>query len=124
MFDSIGKAVEIAQRVGVLAQKVANLDLQEAVVELRTELVNVKMELVNLLEENSRLKIELATILTEQPETMKIGEYKMYFTETGDGPFCTSCFDVRGLKVRVPEGPPTFRPIYRYRCPECKAIYN
>lgn len=126
MFESIGKAIELFQRVSALASKVKSIELQEALVKLREELVTVKNEALDLLEENERLKRESteAAVGTAAAIRPKVGMYGMYYLPDGDGPFCTTCFDTKGLLVRTVEAPAAAQIICKYRCNACKAHFN
>ena len=48
----------------------------------------------------------------------------MYYQESGDGPFCTGCYDTARKVVRLVKQRAPFDEFGEYMCPSCKVHYN
>lgn len=102
-----------------LAEKLKNADLLEALLKARLEGVKIGEENLQLREENQKLREEL------QLQGALIPEHNAYWMKDDDGkldgPFCSNCWDVNKLLVRM------YFSIYEskhenmeYSCPNCK----
>ena len=71
-------------------------------------------------------KFKLKSALSQKTEgkpKLKI-EGDLYYTEDGDGPFCTACFDSKDKLVRVSPMGTQFHVIAKFRCNVCKGHYH
>ncbi|QOV18925.1 hypothetical protein INP51_13960 [Blautia liquoris] len=87
--------------------------------ELANDLWNLETEMKNLVVENQKLQDENKK-LHEVIDNVKVKEFRdnCYYFD-GEGPFCSTCYDVRRIKVRMVERNNNAGSIYN-RCPECK----
>jgi hypothetical protein len=47
-----------------------------------------------------------------------------YYSQAGDGPFCTGCYDVKGQLVRLTKVPRPFETFGKFKCPSCHQYYG
>ena len=112
--DAIKLAIE-------LAKKFENADLQEALLNARLEGIKIGEENLQLHEENKKLKEELRL------KEALIPEHNAYWMKDVDekleGPFCSNCWDVNKLLVRMDFLRDASRHEYmKYSCHNCKKI--
>jgi Predicted nucleotide-binding protein containing TIR-like domain len=48
----------------------------------------------------------------------------VYYSQDGDGPFCTACYDSQDKKIRITTLGADWSVFGRWRCPVCKATYS
>ncbi len=99
--------------VGQLVQQIGNIELHEKIMDLRGEVME-------LLEENIELKREIESLKEkfQTKESLKFERNAYWIDGVGgkDGPFCSKCWDIEKLLVRMLR-----MPNRRYvECPKCK----
>jgi hypothetical protein len=129
----VTKASDLLKKAKELSDKTQNLEIKEIIVELRSTLVDTKnllvetkSEVVNLKEENDALKarikvLEQSAINLDKP----IFRDGLYYSQDGDGPFCTVCYDKNKEFIRVISLPSIVvsSGMGKYQCQNCRAIY-
>ncbi len=116
---AIGTAITLTRQLLDLANASKDAKSKLLIADLTIQLADVKMRLAELIEENAILKSELKRESSSRSEiTLKDG---LYFTESGDGPFCTGCYDDRKKLIRLTEMGRKFRDLGHYTCPSCKS---
>ena len=106
---------DMLKEVVNLARKINNIELYQKIIELQ-------MEFVSLIDENQRLRDEVATLKDKFDihGDLQAGK-NSYWRLKGarlDGPFCTCCWDTHRNLVRLHEQPSG--PQYT-QCPSCKS---
>jgi hypothetical protein len=114
-----------------LALKTQNIELQEGILQLREQLLSVKETLLNnreetlaLKEENSQLREKVKQLEAGQQQEELILQNGLYYKASGDGPFCTACYDSQEHRIRVSEMPSAMSVLGKYECPVCKARFG
>jgi hypothetical protein len=113
--------IKDAQKHGELMRVISNLSL---------EMAETKVRLGEQLEKNSSLEQEIRNLREENkklksPDSKPIVKDGVYFVKE-DGPFCTRCYDVEMLLVRVvatTAGTGMRKVAGNYRCPNCNAYF-
>jgi FtsZ-binding cell division protein ZapB len=105
-----------------LAKLINNKDLLAETGELQMQLSNLKTAYAALQDENRELKEKIRSLEkgNEEPPVYKNGAY---YSQSGNGPFCTACYDkdkkqIRLSKLKISTG------LVNHICPVCKAPYN
>ena len=100
LIENVAKAIELTKTLLKAKVAIQNAEVMMALADLSTELAQVKVQAAELLVENQQLK-ERVKKLSEPPEvTVRNG---VYWKESGDGPYCTTCYDVGRRLVRLQE---------------------
>lgn len=127
---TVSSGIDALKKLTDLAVKTQNIELQEGILELRSQLLEIKESLLevkeenfNLREENKGLKQKVVELETQTQGKLILKE-SVYYTESGDGPFCTGCFDNNQKMIRVSELSGNFRLLGKYKCPVCGAKYS
>lgn len=107
--------MDVIERIGSI-MKLAN-GIEDHVVydqlgDLRLEAFSLKEEILKLKEENLTLKQKLSN------EEEKEYKNECYYFK-GEGPFCSHCFDTKGLKIRTHPVDNQMGTVSN-DCPECK----
>lgn len=76
-----------------------------------------------LQEEVNRLKIENESMRKSVPSKDVVLKDGIYYTQSGDGPFCTGCYDVKRQLVRLTRVPRSLETFGKFKCPSCKEFY-
>ena len=130
---SLGAAVSLAKTVMEVAKKADNVDLIRAIAELNLEMANANLgmadltnQLAELKQENIQLKWKIRKLEeSAKPERqLSIREDGFYYDGTGDGPFCTGCFDKNDKVIRLQLDKSTFKRLGKYKCPGCIKHYG
>ena len=97
--------------------KLANMISEVDNLSLKKDLLYLLEECQNLKQENRSLKEEIIN-LKEQLEIKESLKFKdnMYWKDSGEGPFCPSCYDSKKQvsNLILKEGK------FKYHCPTCK----
>ena len=124
---TVSSGIDTLKKLTDLAVKSQNIELQEGIIEYRVQLLEIKESLLeakednlNLREENKLLKQKVVELETQTQEKLTIKE-GVYYTESGDGPFCTGCYDNKGKLIRVTELTNALMAMGKYKCPICKS---
>lgn len=104
----ISAGIDAVRKLTELALKTQNIELQEGIVEVKEQLLAAKEALLNgreetvtLKEENRELKERIAELEKQSEEKLVLKGVGGYYTEDGDGPFCTRCYDAEKKKIRM-----------------------
>jgi hypothetical protein len=125
---SLSAAVSLAKTVMEVAKKADNVELIRAIAELNLEMANANLGMANLTnqlaelrQENIQLKGEIQELKesAKSERQLRIGEDGFYYDATGDGPFCTGCFDKNRTTIRLQLDKSALRSFGKYRCPSC-----
>jgi gas vesicle protein len=130
---SLGAAVSLAKTVMEVAKKIDNAELIRAIADLNLEMATANLgmadltnQLAELKHENGQLKEKIRKLEeSAKPERqLSIGEDGLYYNATGDGPFCTGCFDKDGKTIRLQLDNSSFRRLGKYKCPSCRMHFG
>jgi hypothetical protein len=108
----ISKRGEFMRIIGELS-----LNLAETQIKLSDRI----REIDELKEQASNLQKEIENL--KDPKTKLILKLGLYYSESGDGPFCTGCSDNNQKRIRVNELSGSFKALGKYKCPVCEAKY-
>ncbi|MBD2095846.1 hypothetical protein H6F90_11870 [Trichocoleus sp. FACHB-591] len=97
--------------------------------ELSLELAETQIKLAEHIRENDGLKTRISDLEKEvdklkNPVIELIPKNGLYYTPEDDGPFCTTCYDSKKQKVRVPEMPSVMQALGKYKCGACNTVYQ
>jgi hypothetical protein len=122
MADIFAGTVSKAKSIYELAKRFGNSELSLEISNLQMELADVRSAYAALENENRELKEKIRALekCNEEPPVYKNGAY---YSQSGDGPFCTACYDkdkkqIRLSKLKISAG------LVNHICPVCKAPYN
>ena len=122
VITTVTAAINLTKQLLGLAVVAKDANAKLVIADLQVQLAELKTRLAELIEENNQLKQEIRKVsATETDVVLKKG---MYFTQDGDGPFCTACYDSKKQMIRVSEMGAAFHPIARWRCNVCNATYG
>lgn len=130
---SLSTAISLAKTVMDVAKKVDNAELIRAIADLNLEMATANLGMADLTNQLAELKqenIQLKGKIRELEESAKperqlsIGEDGFYYDGTGDGPFCTGCFDKNSKTIRLQLEKSTFRTFGKYKCPGCSKHFG
>jgi len=123
-------AIELVETLKQISAKVKDEEIRRMVADLVTELdlqlVGAKHHLAELLGENSRLKTELQLLKSHfSREEGLLVRNGLYFSASGDGPFCPHCHDAKRQVIRLTKQMSPWKEDYgEYACPACKECFN
>lgn len=115
------KLRELSKKVGDADFKMVLAELHSALADAKLESVEIKMRLAAAQEQLLDLQQQLQSKQHDKPQVTAEGTYN-FEGETGD--FCTGCWDVRHLKVRLSLMPADLHFGGKWRCPSCRANYG
>lgn len=119
---ALSGAAEAVRILATISKMVTNAETKIAIAELQVQLATINTTVAELMEENTKLKALLAA--TAEHESLVITN-GMYYTQQGDGPFCTACFDVRKQKVLLTGLPRGVRNLAgTHKCNACQGKYG
>jgi len=124
-YKSIQAAIELARRLKQLSEKLRDVELKNMAADLSLQLADVKVRLAEVLDENGRLKARLLLFESHssRAEALVI-RGGLYFSNSGDGPFCTHCYDTKQKVIRLTKEKAPFNQFGDYKCPSCKEYFN
>jgi hypothetical protein len=125
VLSTLQHAIEIAGKLRALSKRVEDADFKMLVADLTGDLADAKLEAANLKGEVARLADENRELKAklEQRDSSKPDLNEGAYTFAGEkGHFCTACFDVQKVRVRVTRLSPPFDTFGRWECPSCHAI--
>ncbi|MBJ6981951.1 hypothetical protein [Luteimonas sp. MC1572] len=121
VFAAVANSIQIVSRLREINKNVENSEFSNALADLGLELAQLKSALATVLDENTRLKAQLAAVEAPKPDLQfKAGAY---FKDGSDGPYCSGCYDTSGKLVRLSPVPAKLSHIASHLCPVCKAPY-
>ena len=112
--------IKDVQKRGELMRIIGQLNLELA--ETQTRFAEQILE-ANTLKDKVRF-LEKRIEDLENPAFKVTARDGTYYKETGDGPFCTTCYDTKKQLVRLTNFPQEMKELGKYQCPSCKAIFN
>jgi hypothetical protein len=124
--DMIKKAANAADAIknADLIDAIANLRLESA--KLKSTLASAEERILEIKQENDTLKakikvLEQSAINLDKP-TLRDG---FYYSQDGDGPFCTVCYDKNKEFIRVIPLPSILvsTGMGKYKCQNCRTTY-
>lgn len=124
VINGVSTAIDIARKLKQSTDAVRDSETKLLVADLMNQLADLKITCSELVEENAELKKELKNIVANQSEgVMLIGDVYM---SGNNGPFCTTCWDVRSKQVRLKEEVRDFQEItgHKYVCPICETRHK
>lgn len=121
---TITTALDLAKRIKTTADYIKDSESKLIIADLVSELAEVKIKASDLLTENDKLKREISE-LKEQARIDLTLKGDVYMAGE-DGPFCTTCWDTKKLRVRLKEEIRDFQRItgHKYVCPSCKSRHK
>ena len=124
--ETIRQLTLISKSFGDTDAKLALANVHNQLADVNIELATLKTKMAELINENLELRIELKELKlaseSSTPEMTLKGD--LYFDKSGDGPFCTACFDTTRKPIRVVAQNPMFDDFGKHRCPICKTHYQ
>ena len=130
---SLGAAVSLAKTVMEVAKKTDNAELIRAIADLNLEMATANLGMADLTNQLAELKqenIQLKGKIRELEESAKperqlgIGKDGFYYTGTGDGPFCTGCYDKDAKTIRLQPQNSRLKVLGKYKCPGCDKSFG
>jgi len=122
--DLFDGAVSKVKAIYELAKRLGNSELSLEISNLQIELADLKLSYADLKNENAELKQKIQALEKghEEPPIYKNGAY---YSQSGDGPFCSGCYDTDKKLIRLSAvGHPQMRRIASHICPVCKGTYS
>lgn len=120
--SSIQVALGIAKQLRTLSEKVKDAEIKMLLADLQSELADAKVEaaglkeqIASLTQKNTELTSRLEARTREEPEMID-GGYKI----GGEGPYCASCYETSGKKIRLPRSVGIHAHFGQWTCPVCK----
>ena len=101
-------------------KNIENAEFSNVLADLSLELANLKIQVAGLLEENDKLKRQLA----EKNDTEIIFKDFAYYTTSGDGPFCPACYDSFRKTIRLTKQTGAFTAFGSHSCPVCRETFG
>ncbi len=125
IISSISTAISLAKRLNEISKTIQDAEFKNLLADLSLELADVKLRLADVIDENANLKKELHLLKsqTEAGSNLMIKD-GMYYNQSGDGPFCTGCYDIKRQVVRLIKQKDPFTEFGEYKCPGCDEFYN
>ena len=119
LFDGVASKVK---SIYELAKRFGNSELLLEISNLQIELANVKSSYADLTNENRELKQKIQELEKshEEPPVYRNGAY---YTQNGDGPFCSSCYDKDKKLIRLSKLGVQMR-LASHICNVCKGTYK
>jgi hypothetical protein len=120
MLTAISTSMQLVSRLREINKNVENAEFSNALADLSLELAKLKLELAGVLEENNKLKAQLAA---HSPPVLQFKGYA-YYESDGDGPFCPGCYDGSAKTIRLTSLPAEVQDLGQHMCPVCQAVYG
>lgn len=120
VISTASSALQLVSRLREINRKIANSEFANALADLSIELSELKIQVASLLEENDQLKRQL---LQRPSEALEFKGFA-YYTRSGDGPFCSGCYDSHGKSIRLTRLSGPFTAFGSHSCPSCKESYH
>ena len=125
ILKSIQAAIDLAKKIKEISEKTKDAEFKNMVADLSLELANAKQRVAQLLDENGKLKAELqlARHHSSRAEGLTIRN-GLYFSASGEGPFCPHCYDSKGQVSRLVKQRENWVEFGDHMCPACKNYFN
>jgi hypothetical protein len=122
MSDTVSAAIRLVNELVEAADVAKNAGLRLLFADLKDELARISREVRNLTEERNTLRNQLQVLTSTSSSIRLRGD--LYFTETGNGPYCTSCFDARNELNQVVPISRYLDVIGKFNCGVCGSYYK
>ncbi|WP_440904797.1 hypothetical protein ACMZOO_00810 [Catenovulum sp. SX2] len=124
--SSINNAVALTQRLRAISKNIEDAEFKNVLAELSLEIADTKLALAQVTEENAQLKSELTKLKHSRGEIESDLIFKVfaYYSQSGDGPFCSGCYDTSQSKIRLSEIPKDFADLASHKCPSCGQFFG
>jgi hypothetical protein len=120
--STLNSAIDAVKNLQSIDSAFRNAEATAKIADLLLDLATLKTTLSEVIEDNRRLKAELALHKNPQLVTLVNG---MYYDASNDGPFCTVCYDKDGKLIRLLDSPRQMRSMVgTHHCAICKARYG
>ena len=125
IISSVSTAITLAKKLKEISINIKNAEFKNLLADLSIELADVKMRLAEVMGENASLKNEIQYIKSQANagSNLKVKD-GMYYDQSGDGPFCTGCYDAKNKVIRLVKQKDPFTEFGEYKCPSCNEFYN
>jgi hypothetical protein len=88
-------------------------------IELYRQILNLQSEVMGLVEQNTKLRASISELEMQlQLSAELIFRANAYWLTSGEGPFCSACWDSKKQAVHMHAGPDRDY----YECPVCKSF--
>jgi len=125
IISSVSTAISLAKRLNEIGKNIQDAEFKNLLADLSLELADVKLRLADVMGENADLKREILSLRNQsQPQKKLLAKNNMYYDESGDGPFCTGCYDIKKQLVRLVKQSEPFNELGEYKCPGCGEFFN
>lgn len=85
-------------------------------------LKDIQLEVYDLIEENRELRNQIQELKNEKDISSKLEFANDAYYYNNKGPYCTKCWDVDSILVRMVVPPRPLMRVGNYRCNNCEAI--
>lgn len=120
ILSGIGAATTAIKTIAAFASVMKDAEAKNAVADLLVQMAHLKVQVAELIEDNLSLRQQIKS--AEQPGlTFRNG---FYFSENGDGPFCTGCYDKERKTARLTKLEGGIARLKQWQCPVCQMYYN
>ena len=121
----ITSALSTVKSLMDINKKINNAKFASLLSDLSIELAEVKSQLASMIIENTNLKNELLKIQNKEMDSTEMKfENGFYYSKSGDGPFCTACWDVKKDKIRLKKVAQDFVFAGDFECPACHNLFS
>lgn len=120
LISAAATALQLVTRLREINKNVANAEFSNALADLSIELASLKIQVAALLEENDKLKKQVAQ---QHSAELKFKGFA-YYSSQGDGPFCPGCYDTQKKNIRLSKLSGGFTAFGSHSCPACKETFG
>ncbi|EHH1187278.1 hypothetical protein OTE47_004254 [Vibrio vulnificus] len=126
VLSSISQAIGLVKRLREVSKNIEDAEFKSLLADLNLELADTKLALAEVIEQNTKLKLEVNELKNSQGSNLSKLEYRefAYFDSSDDGPFCSGCYEAKNQKIRLRKASPTFRTFGHHKCPVCKQYFG
>lgn len=115
VITGVTTALNIAKKLREVNEKTKDAEIANLIADLMMQLAEIKSQSADLKIENSDLKEKIRQLENVESEKMILKD-DAYYTEDGDGPFCTKCYEADSKKIRLKK---SFTSLTGLQCPTC-----
>lgn len=126
VLSSVGHAINLAKRLREISKNIEDAEFKNILADLNLELADTKLALASVMEENAQLKLELTQFKHSQGSGRGELVFKefAYYTQDGDGPFCSACYETKKQQIRLSKVTGAFTTFGHSKCPSCDEYYG
>jgi hypothetical protein len=121
IITALSTAISITTKLRELGKKINDAEFSMLLADLSLQLSDVKMLSADIKLENASLKekiMKLENKIALKDTMVYSEEFRAYMSKSGEGPFCTRCYDEHQLQIRLRE-PNTMLHQKNMACPRC-----